>query len=264
MTDAPSFDPAVAARRLAHAWRQDERLNDIPSAERPQSIEEGYAVQGRLAHEWGEPVIGYKLGLSSPNAMHASGLSRPITGFIPRSRMYASGATLPLRQSDEILMEVEIAFELAREIQPGEPIDHLAEIVRSASLSLEVVRSHFVDRTRVALPSFVADNSGFHAFIRGQTVELDQVANIGATEVRLFRDGVEASVTAPVEDRPDPFAALRTFLIMASERGQVLAESLIISTGNLVLPHQTQSAGRYHASLDQATVEVSIKAIPEL
>jgi 2-keto-4-pentenoate hydratase len=177
--------------------------------------------------------------------------------------MYVSGAVLPLRQGDKVLIEVEIAFELAREIRPGQPIDDLATIVRSASLSVEVVRSHFVDRTQVALPSFVADNSGFHALIRGPTVNLHQVANIGKSEVRLLRDGAEASVTAPVDDRPDPFAALRTFLIMASEREQVLAEGLIVSTGNLVLPHQTQSAGHYHASLHQAIVEFSLRAVPQ-
>lgn len=264
MTDAPPFDPTVAAQRLAQAWRDDERLHDIPPAERPLSLEQGYAVQRQLAHEWGEPVVGYKLGLSSPSAMHASGLGRPITGFIPRSRMYVSGSELPLRQSDKVLIEVEIAFELACEIRPGQPIDDLATVVRSASLSVEVVRSHFVDRTQVALPSFVADNSGFHALIRGQTVSLDQVANINGSEVRLFHDGDKASATAPISDRPDPFVALRTFLIMAAEREQVLARGLIVSTGNLVLPYQTQSAGRYYATLHQSTVEFSLRAVPEL
>lgn len=44
----PDFDPQPAARALADAWRRGAQLRELPSAVRPRSLDEGYAVQDFL------------------------------------------------------------------------------------------------------------------------------------------------------------------------------------------------------------------------
>lgn len=249
----------AAAERLAEAWIKDLLLTDLPPDEQPATIEAGYETQDLVAQALGERIAGYKLGLSSPNAMRASGLGRPIVGFMPRSRVHESNAVIPTRPAEQLLIEVEVAFEIASEIRPGQSIDHVEGIVGSAWLAVEIVRSHFVDRRKVALPSFVADGAGFHHLVLGSKLTLDDVSRIAAGDLSLSSSGVLVSAKAPAGDRAEPLDALRIFLAMASERDQLLAVGTIVSTGNLIHPYETSTPGPCVATFGNARVEFTLQ-----
>jgi 2-keto-4-pentenoate hydratase len=249
----------AAAERLAAAWIEDLVLPDLPIDERPTTVEAGYEIQNLLAQAFGEGVAGYKLGLSSPNAMRASGLGRPIVGFMPPSRIHGSKAVVPIKPTEQFLIEVEIAFEIATDIHPGQPIDRVENVLDSAWLAIEIVRSHFVDRRKVALPSFIADGAGFHHLILGSKLTLEDASHLAALDLSLCYNGGLVSSKAPDGDRAEPLDALTMFLTMASERNQPLAAGMIVSTGNLVRPYEIGTPGRCEAALGNARVEFSLQ-----
>jgi 2-keto-4-pentenoate hydratase len=257
--DAHRTDSRSAAERLANAWAADTVLTDLPAGERPSTIEAGYEIQAMLAEMLAEPIAGYKLGLSSSNAMRSSGLGRPVAGFMPRSRVHASNIVLPIGRAETLLIEVEVAFEIATEIRPGRRVEAIETILGRAWLAVEIVRSHFVDRGTVGLPSFVADCAGFHHLVLGSELTGYEANRSPAPYIRLLRDGECVSSRAPDGDRADPLGALSMFLAMASERDQPIAAGTIVTTGNLIRPYETRMAGRFEALVGEARVAFSLR-----
>ena len=257
--DKRPFDPRPAAERFAKAWREDLLLQDLPSHERPGTMEEGYEIQRLLAQELGESILGYKLGLSSPNSMRASGLGRPITGFIPQSRFHTSGAAVSIRTGERLLIELEIALALAHDILPGQRVDRVSECVRGAYASVELVRSHFVDRRTVGLPTYVGDGAGFHGLVLGSPLALEDVPRLSEMQACLRHNGSVVASKASADDCPDPFSALRLFLEMAAERGDTLKAGAIVATGNVIVPFESHEPGTYDATLGGARVGFELR-----
>jgi 2-keto-4-pentenoate hydratase len=255
------FDPRPAAERFAKAWREDLLLPGLPPDERPATMEEGYLIQRQLARDLGEGIVGYKLGLSSRNAMRVSGLGRPIIGFIPQSRFYGSGAVVPISDRDRFLIEVEVAFELAHDILPGQPVESITEAIRGTYLSVEIVRSHFVDRRTVDLPTYVGDGAGFHGFVLGGPLELEEVPRLSEAQACLKRNSAVVAQQASPDDSPDPVSVMQSFLEMVSERGDILRAGAIIATGNLIMPFETRDPGKYLGILHGATVEFELRPV---
>ncbi len=233
-----TFDPGPAARRLARFWGGWERLDILPPAERPHDLTEGYRVQRRLIEELGEPVAGYKVGLSSVAAMKKSGLGVPIFGFVPKSRLYRSGATVPLPLRD-VVVEAEIGFELP--VDPnGEP---------SPRLVFEIVRSRFREPKDVDLPSFIGDASGFCTMVVGEKIPLEEVSGLLATGATLSCDGDEVSGPLSGDDCPNPTEVLRLFRLLAARYDMPTSPGMVIATGSVVVPYAKPAAGTYQAKV---------------
>lgn len=248
-----AFDPAPAAA-LLRAARGGERLDALAEAIRPRDVHEGYALQRRLARELGEPLAGYKLGLSSEAAMGRTGLGVPVVGFMPSQHVHRSGDVLAMPREGTFLIEVEIAFRLRRPLTPGTGRGEVRDAVASAHLVLEIVRSRFKDRNAAGLPSFIGDGSGFHALIVGDAVAPDDVPALVAQGATLLRDGEVAAAAAVGPESPDPFEALARFATVAHAYDLALDEGMMVATGDLVAPFETAGPGLYEGRLSSATV----------
>jgi len=238
------FDPARAARRLAPLWRSGGRIAALPPEDRPADPAQGYAVQRRLAALLGDPPAGYKLGLSSPAAMARTGLGAPLAGFVPRPRLHPSGTVLDLPAEGAFLIEVEIVLRL----------DGTASGIEAAHLGLEIVRSRFTDRDAVGLPSFIADAVGFHALVLGDALPLDALPDLLRAGAALRMDGAPAAGAAVGEAAPDPLDALRRFRALAADHGMPVEPGMLVATGNLVAPFETDRPGAFEGRLGAAAV----------
>lgn len=256
MTALP-FDPAPGARRLARAWQDGGQIASLPQAERPDGLPEAYRMQRRLGSELGEPVRGYKLGMSSPAAMERSGLGQPLIGFMPTSRLLGSGATLRVPGTAPLLIEVEVALVLDAGTAPEAPVPG------AACLAIEVVRSRFADRGAVGMPSFVADAAGFHAAVLGDPIPIDAVAALLRAGGSLVHDGRTVASATTGRDCPDPFAALRRLAALAPVYGLALAPGMVVATGNIVTTFETSLPGVFEGRLGDAMVRITIESIPE-
>lgn len=251
-----SFDPVPAARRLAAAWRADARLDELPAAERPRDLAEGYAVQVALADELGG-IAGYKLGLSSAAAMARSGLGGPARGFMTGDRIKRSGATLaPV--AGPLLVEVEIAFVLARDVPAGTRVADPAGLVGDAHLAIEVVRSRFNDRIAVGLPSFLADSVGFHALLLSDPLPGGVGSDLLGAPAELLHDGTRVAGPLDGPERTDPLHAFKLFLDQAAAANLPVAKGMIVTTGTLVAAYESDARGRYEARLGPASVSFTI------
>jgi len=246
------FDPAPAAALLAEAWRSGRQIAELPAEIRPRSLSEGYDVQDRLIELLGEEVVGWKLGVGSPKAKRQAKLERAIAGRVLASNCHRAGGTVRLANRAPATVEFEIAFVLARDVEPDAPPIAPLDAVADAHVACELVLARFVDRRAVGWPSFAADDAGFAALVVGEPVDPAQV-DVIVRSVVVSADGEEMGRRVGDEDMIDPLAALGEMLAHARERRITLRRGAIISTGTLSQPFDiagpsTEIAARYLAS----------------
>lgn len=240
-----AYDPEPAADLLEHAWRTGAQLASLPDPLRPQTLEQGYAVQDRLVARIDVPVVGWKLGVGSLNAKRREGLDRALVGRVLQSRCVSAPAIVPVPNRAPLTIEIEIGLVLGRDIVPGEKIDRLADVIGAAHLTSELVLSRFIHFPSVGWPSFVADNAAFQALVVGPALPLDGIE--ACLEQLTARVGETAVPTLDRDDRADPYASLRDLLAFCGERRITLASGSIVSTGSILRPFTTDG-GNVHVT----------------
>jgi 2-keto-4-pentenoate hydratase len=135
------------------------------------------------------------------------------------------------------MVEFEIAFVLARDVVPTEPLPAPREVIGAVHTTFELVLSRFVDRRSVGFPSFVGDNVGFEALIVGDTIDIAQVSSV-APNVVVSVNGEERARGMSGENLTDPFAALGALMKHARERKVPLRRGDIVTTGANATPFE--------------------------
>jgi 2-keto-4-pentenoate hydratase len=230
-----SFDPDKAASILADAWRRGSLIKELPGAVRPQTMTQGYDVQDRLLEQMGLSSVGWKLGIGSHAQKRQLGVGRSVAGRIPANALHRHGDLVELPNAAPVTVEFEIAYILGRDILPDEAAFPVLDAVSETRVSFELVLSRFIDRRSVGWPSFAADNGACQAVVLGDTIATSELpALVESLIVRV--DGQEKARAVTGEDVTDPADALSDLVAIARERGMLLPNGSIISTGTVSRP----------------------------
>jgi len=225
-----------AAEWLMQAWRNARPLTELPADLRPATLSEGYDVQDAFMTAYcasnTTPIAGWKLGLASPAGLRAADITRGLVGQMPADRIHPNGATLTLPCAGPATIEFEIALILGRDVAPGQAPAQPLDAVSGAHLAYEIILSRFVNRTRVGLPSFAADNVGFEAFVLGPAIPIAHIA-AALAEAAVNVDGTLRAESLTGDDCVDPATSLAHLFEHARERGTLLRAGQIVTTGTI-------------------------------
>ena len=159
------------AATLLHAARTNHRLlDDLPEDCRPTSLHEAYLIQDRVVALLGEDIDGWFLGCTNPAIRKILGLPGPYAARLLKSAVKESPAVLDVPEPLEIVLEVEFAFRLSRDLPPRDRAyteREVADAVVSVHPAIEVVISHFEDWTHKDVYSLIADNGTDGALVYG-------------------------------------------------------------------------------------------------
>lgn len=246
----------TAAALLWQHWQARTRLANLPSACRPASRAQGYAVQAALAGLTGQPVAGWKIAATSTAGQAHIHVSGPLPGRILRSFVHAQGEVVPLRGNRMRVVEPEYAFRLATDLPPrAEPrsLDEVMAAVASLHPSFEVPDSRFSDFTQAGEAQLLADDACCGRFLFGPAApegwrSLDLASHrVQATvtsadgRVRLQRDGEGRAVLG------DPRLALQWLANALSGFGLGLREGDYASVGTCMVPLAIEPGDRVQA-----------------
>lgn len=221
-----------AGQLLDDVWRGAAPMTEFPAGVRPASLADGYDVQDAFMAAHGKPIGGWKLGLASPSAMRAAGMTRGLIGQMPADRFFAPGADIRLPRAGVVTIEFEIALALGRDIAPGQAPAQPMDAVSSVHVAYEIILSRFVDRKTVGLPSFAGDNVGFEAFVLGPAIRREDMDAIIADTV-VSVDGEVQARSLTGDDLVDPAGSLGQLFDHARERGITLRAGQIVTTGTI-------------------------------
>ncbi len=241
-----------AAEVLWRAWTSEQPLEAVPSELRPDTVEEGYAVQ-RALDELAGPATGWKIAATSKAGQEHLGSSGPLVGRLYEFEHRPSGSALSVHAMQMRSAEPEFAFVLERNLDRGRDelaVEDVLAAVGSMVLAIEVPDSRFVDFKQAGLASLVADGMCGGHFITGPSVDDWRSLDLREQAARVLCNGEERSVGRGADVMGDPRSALAWMANEVLGHGWPLRAGDIIITGASAAPISVQAGDEVQATFD--------------
>ncbi|MDH3689105.1 MAG: fumarylacetoacetate hydrolase family protein [Gammaproteobacteria bacterium] len=225
---------ARAAEIVQQAREKGELLTEIPTACRPSTLGEAYAIQDHLIVLLDEQIVGWFLGCTNREIQQQLGLGDPYSARLLASSLFTSPATLAFPPDLPVVLEVEFAFKLGQSLPRRSPPyseQEVASAVAAVHPAIEVVIGHFVDWTHQDVYSLIADNGTDGALVVGDGAEQWQDLDLRQIEVSLIVNGEQTREGRGSNVLQGPLSAL-TWLANHVDRKPGLRQGHIINTGS--------------------------------
>ncbi|GAA1147804.1 2-keto-4-pentenoate hydratase [Nocardioides aquiterrae] len=237
MTCQDSISAAVA--RLAEAQATRIPCTPVRDLIGTEDLAAAYAVQqglvqGRLAG--GARVVGRKIGATSEAVQTQLGVDQPDFGYLLDDMDVSRESPVSMRTLLQPRVEGEVAFVLARDIDPPDGEEITLDLVRAAVEvalpAIEIVDSRIAD-WKIGFTDTVADNASSGLFVvgtDGRTVDELEPRDV---TMSLTINGEERSAGTGDACLGDPLEALRWLAVQAQRFGDPLRAGHLILSGAL-------------------------------
>lgn len=186
--------------------------------------------RGRL--EAGDAALGWKLGFGSPGALEKLGTSGPLSGFLLRSALVASGGTVSVAGWTAPVAEPEVAVHLGRDLAPGAGRGEAAAAIAGVGPAVEVAD---VDRPPDDVEAILAGNVYQRAVVLGPVRAWP--GGLRGLEATVLRDGSEVARTGDPEALTgDTLDLLVHLAALLGAFGEALSMGDVVITGSVVPP----------------------------
>lgn len=195
------------------------------------SVAEAYALQHALVDcrvARGEHRVGVKLGLTSPAKAAQMGVSDVIIGELTSAMLIPDGGSLSVGGFVQPRVEPEVAFRLARTIDPARPPEDLLAVVGGVAPALEIIDSRY-QNFRFNLTDVIADNTSAAGAVLGPFRPIP--LNVRDLSVTLNIDGRTAASGSTSAILGDPLRAVDETVRMAAMYDFALPEGAVILAG---------------------------------
>jgi 2-keto-4-pentenoate hydratase len=223
-----------AAEFLLWSRRSGAAPRDLPRELEPADLEHGYAIQLETVKLRGQPVAGYKIGLTNPAAQQAAGVSAPIAGRLAPSDIIREPGPIKLAQQHLRIVEAELVFAIGRTLSPSDlPVrEHtLLESVSAVYAGIELCNSR-LSAADPPLPSVVADNSNADLLIVGEPLADWQTKLRGELPVRLTRRSGDPVHGSSLRVLGSPLKSVIWLAGWLLSRGERLEAGSLIASGS--------------------------------
>jgi 2-oxo-3-hexenedioate decarboxylase len=191
-------------------------------------------VQAKL--EAGERLVGYKLGLTSRNKQQAMGVDAPLYGRVTSGMIATHGEPIRLDRFIHPRVESEIAFLLARDVEPPATVISVLAATDVVFGAVDVLDSRY-EGFKFTLTDVVADNASAGAFYLGSVArrpeDLGDLALLGCV-VRAGGDVVMTAAGAAVMGHPA--ASVAWLVNQLATEGETLRAGQLIFSGGVTAP----------------------------
>ena len=236
------------AQALADAIRSGRAAPAATLGTHDPTIAEAYEAQAGVARALGERVAGWKTGFGPDKQSVAA----PILAGV----MHASGATVALPPDRPVILEIEIAFRLARDLppRPGRPYDRaeVAQAVDAVVAGAELIAARGgMPSTGAPFARFVADLQGNAGYVCGAETRDFRDLDLDALEVALWIDGERVHAGAGGHPQRDPWLPLATWANAQCDRLGGLKAGQVITTGSCTPPRPVERPCAVRATIDR-------------
>jgi 2-oxo-3-hexenedioate decarboxylase len=203
---------------------------DVATAYRAQRL----FVQAKLIA--GERFVGYKLGLTSRNKQQAMGLDAPLYGRVTSGMLSTHGEPVRADRFIHPRVESEIAFLLARDIEPPATLVSVLAATEVVFGAVDVLDSRY-ESFQFTLTDVVADNASAGAFYLGPIArpprELGDLALLGCN----VKVGGEIAMTATgAAVMGHPAASVAWLANQLAGEDEILRAGQLIFSGGVTAP----------------------------
>ena len=208
------------AEALVAARRNGARIA-LPAGA-PANMEEAFAVQDIIVAALDSQIIGWKvIEMPSQEVIFAPILA---SGLVPLDGVWTPGGEQPAG------IELEIAFQMGRDVSPGASTDEIMSAIGSAHVVFELCQSRFVEPDALPQHLKLADCILNAGLVIGPKIEGWAKKDLKGIAGRLLVDGKVHKEGASV----DPVRAFQVLAPALAERGKKLAKGQTVITGSLI------------------------------
>lgn len=204
------------------------------------SLETAYQIQQagiKIRTEGGDPIVAYKMGLTSKAKMEQMGLHTPIYGVLLKSMQIKADLGYSLKGKIHPKIEPEVAFITNKELKGDVTAEQALAACEAIVPALEILDSRFKDFKYFSLPDVIADNSSSCDFVLGTPVLLKNFkGDLKNIKVVIEEDGKPVHEALSSAALGDPVASLveQVKLLWSHEKKALPAGSVVL-TGALTV-----------------------------
>ncbi len=223
-----------AVDTLAAARREGRVIEVLPEACRPQSLDEGYAVQNAFREAWPDRHAGWKIGATAAPTMAKFGVKEPMYGPFFARDVFASPAHVAAPTRHTMMIESEFAYRFNRDLPPRTASYSREEILAAVDAiipAFEIVGPRFAQVPFDQSGSVVADCMLNAAMVLGAPIMDWQKIDVPRHPVRLTIDGTVKGEGFGSDAFGDPRNVLDWMIEKLRVAGIGLKAGQILSTG---------------------------------
>ena len=228
----------LAARREARA------LSAFPG-EVPPTLDTAYAVQARSIRDWGEPVVGFKVGGVAP-AFRDRYPSAWLAGPVFESALLRADVLEPTEiavfEGGFAAYEPELVLRLSdlRAERPHlDTVEEALPFVSAVHLGAEIASSPLATLNALGPGSIISDFGNQAAVVVGPAIELSWLDRLADVQVTTIVDGAEVGRSHVKPDDAGPLGALRFLLNHLRDSG-FEANGAWLSSGAITGVHEAK------------------------
>jgi 2-keto-4-pentenoate hydratase len=238
-TGDPLARVIVAARRSGTRAVRD-------AAPAPRDRLKAYATQQAVARALGARVGGWKVGMLADGT--------PTAAPMFAADMAASGARWTLPAEGSLVVEVEVALRLARDLpaRPARPYarDEIAAAVDAVLVGVELLQSRFAGDGFPPFLLHVADNLGNAGYVAGDATREFAALDLARLRCRYTIDDTQRHDAVGGHPQDDPWTPVLASLMEDALPLGGYRAGQIVTTGTLVPPVTIDRPQRLRATLD--------------
>jgi 2-oxo-3-hexenedioate decarboxylase len=198
-------------------------------------------VQSKL--DAGETFVGYKLGLTSRNKQQAMGLDAPLYGRVTSGMISTYGDPVRFDRFIHPRVESEIAFLLARDVEPPATVTSVLAATDVVFGAVDVLDSRY-ESFQFTLTDVVADNASAGAFYLGPVARRpDDLVDLRLLGCVVRVDGEVAMTAAGAAVMGHPAASVAWLANQLAAEGEGLRACQLIFSGGVTAPVPVVSGG---------------------
>jgi 2-keto-4-pentenoate hydratase len=234
---------AAAAEALLQARRSRQPIATL-TTDWPELDEAGaYAIARATEALLAEPRAGYKLGYTSAAMRAQMGVEQPNYGVLTAPTRVAHGGELAMAELIHPLVEPEIAFVMAADVNDPAAT---AAAVASMHAALEIVDTRY-EAYRFKAADNIADNSSAARFVIGPAMALPPGSDLATLPVRLWADGSLLGEGSGADALGHPLTALAWLAERLLKDGTRLRAGDVVLTGGLTRAHPAREGMAFRA-----------------
>jgi 2-oxo-3-hexenedioate decarboxylase len=240
------IDPDDIARELIAAEREHKPTGQFSDSDPDFDLATAYLAQQAFVQakiDAGERLVGYKLGLTSRNKQVAMGVDAPLYGRVTSGMICGYGEPVRMDRFIHPRVESEIAFLLARDVEPPATVISVLAATDVIFGAVDVLDSRY-EGFKFTLTDVVADNASAGGFYLGPVTrksgEIEDLRLIGCV-VRVGGEVIMTAASAAVMGHPA--ASVAWLANQLAAQGEGLKAGQVIFSGGVTAPVPVVAGG---------------------
>ena len=225
-------------------------MESLAPNDRPQSLEEGYAIQQAVTATWPDEIAGWKVGATSKEVQALLRVSEPVYGPVFRKEVFQSPAMISAEGFQHRLLECEFVFRFGKNV-PGRKAHYgRIEIIDSIDAlfpGFEIICPRFTSLTDQHIATVVADFCANGGAVLGEVCSGWLGIDLASQTVVLAFDGTERQRGTGAIVLGNPLNVLDWFVNAFSQNGGTIEAGQFVMTGTMTGLHAPALSQTAHA-----------------